>query len=318
MGIKQDRNIYMIRTLSFYQKEGGVYNDLITALTNLRSDSNVRLSMPPVKVLNEACRICDDISNSSEKKPTKKLDYWWETLGRGGNIERLVIFSTMYILSTEYPHFNLYLTVELERRLRDDKIIFPYFTAIPHDHRYLMSEPYLNEVEKQINDLRKQLEEKDDEIIKLKKEKYEDAAIHFEEENKALKEEYERLARESRQKEIDYTAQIADLEGTCQNLNYELSRITAKHSIKKISNVDRVLTLDNIMAYIESRGSYNNCIQLFAMLDKLVRRIVTDEQLQRIDALEAKMIAMSRGITINNDIHDNTGNIMPGNINMIK
>lgn len=318
MGNKQDKDIYKIRTLSFYQKEGGVYNDLITVLTNLRADSNVRLSMSPVKVLNEACRICDDISSSSEENLNKDLDYWWESIGRKGNIERLVIFSTMYILSTDLPCLNPYLAVELERRLGNEKIIFPFFNAIPHDHRYMLCTPYPSEVEEQLNDLRKQLEDKNCEIQRLKEEKSEDAAFHFEEENNALKEKYDHLARESLQKEIDYKAQIADLEEICKNLNYELSRKTAKLNINKTSDVDKVLNLDNILAYIESRGSYNNCIQLFMMLDKLVRRIVTDEQLLQIDALEAKMIGMSRGVTINNDIHDNTGDIMPGTVNMNK
>lgn len=318
MGKKQDRDIYKIRTLSFYQKEGGVFNDLITVLTNLRSDSNVRLSMPPAKVLNEACRIFDDLSDSPEEGLTRSLDYWWETLGREGNIERLVIFSTMYILSTDLPFANPLLSVELERRLGNEKIVFPLFDAISHDHRYMLNAPYPSEVERELNDLRKQIEEKDNEIKQLKEARYDDAAVYFEVENNALKERYELLSLESLQKELDYKAQIADLEELCKNKDYEISRLTSKKVIKPKTEVDKALGLDNIMAYIESRGSYENCIQLFTMLDKLVRRIVTDEQLSQIDALEARMIAMSKGLTINNDIHDNTGDIMPGTVNMNK
>ena len=123
---------------------------------------------------------------------------------------------------------------------------------------------------------------------------------------------------ESMQKEIDFKAQIADLEERCKNKDYEISRLTTKKVIKPKTEVDKVLNFDNIMAYIESRGSYDYCDQLFKMLDKLARRIVTDEQLSQIDTLEAKMIAMSKGLTINNDIHDNTGDIMPGTVNMNK
>ena len=133
-----------------------------------------------------------------------------------------------------------------------------------------------------------------------------------------MKERYELLSLESLQKELDYKAQIADLEELCKNKDYEISRLTSKKVIKPKTEVDEALGLDNIMAYIESRGSYENCIQLFTMLDKLVRRIVTDEQLSQIDALEARMIAMSKGLTINNDIHDNTGDIMPGTVNINK
>lgn len=315
---KQDRDTYKIRTLSYYQQEGGIYNDLITVLTNLRADANIRLRMAPVKVLNEACRICDAVNTSVDVNITKDLNYWWDTLGRAGNIERLVIFSTMYILSTEDSHFNLDLTVELKKRLRDDNIIFPSFIAIPHDQRYLMSEPYIDEVEKQLNDYRKQLEERDCEINRLKREKYDDAALHFEEENNALKKMYSELAMESMQKEIDFKAQIADLEEQCKNKDYEISRLTVKQVVKPKTEVDKVLNFDNIMAYIESRGSYENCIQLFTMLDKLVRRVVTDEQLSQIDALETKMIEMSKGVIFKQDIHGNHGPIMTGTVHMTK
>ena len=315
---KQDRDNIRLRTLSFYQKEGEVYNELITVLINLRSNSNLRLSMSPAKVLNEASCICIDVSDLSEENMKKRLDYWWNTLGRDGNIERLVIFSTMYIMSTELPYANPFLSVELERRLGNDEIVFPFFDAIPHDHRYMLCAPYPSEVEKLLNDLRTQLEAKENENKRLREELFSDDVFHFEEENSALKEKYELLARESRQKEIDFKAQIADLEEQCKNKDYELSRMAAKQPKKPITNVDKVLNFDNIMAYIESRGSYDYCDQLFKMLDKLTRRILTDEQLAKIDALEAKLIAAKNGVTINNDIHDNTGDIMPGTVNMNK
>ena len=44
---------YEIRTLNFYQNEGGIYNELITALTKLRM--NERGLPQTAKVLNEAC-----------------------------------------------------------------------------------------------------------------------------------------------------------------------------------------------------------------------------------------------------------------------
>ncbi len=320
MGKKKDIDVFDIRTLSFYQQEGGVYNELITILTKLRSNSNVRLSMPPAKVLNEACRICDKFNKSSKKNYIKDLDYWWETLGREGNIERLVIFSTMYILSTGLPNLDPSLTVELKRRLGNDKTIFPFFNAIPHDHSNTLSTPLPSEVEKQLNDLRKRIEEKNNEIRQLKEARSEDAAIYFKVENNALKEKYEILALESLQKEIDYKAQIADLEQQHMNMKFELAKLKETHIYRPPTEADKVLNLNNIMAYIESRGKYENCTQLFTMLDKLVRRIVTDEQLSQIDALEEKMIAMSKGecVTINNDIHGNKGAIMPGTVNMNK
>lgn len=315
MGIKQDRDIYKIRTLSFYQKEGGVYNELITALTQLRSD--IRLSMSPVKVLNEACRIRDEIKMLPIHDYIKSCDnYWFTIIRKEGQKEALAILSTIYVLNENLKDTNPELIGCIYPRLMHDEIVFPIFQSIINDDS--LNTPYHRKLENQLLELQKQLEEKEKENWQLKKLKYDDAALHFEEENNALKNMYSDLAMESMQKEIDFKAQIADLEERCKNKDYEISRLTTKKVAKPKTEVDKVLNFDNIIAYIESRGSYDYCDQLFKMLDRLARRIVTDEQLSQIDALEAKMIAMSKGLTINNDIHDNTGDIMPGTVNMNK
>lgn len=316
--MNKKKDVYSIRTLSFYQKEGGVYNDLITVLTNLRSDSNIRLRMSPVKVLNEACRLRDELKDTDFPEFRNAYDNSWEAWGRVGFIERLVVFSTIYVLNDYYRNAKPPLLIQLELSLSHDSTVFPQFEAISVNHNKVTQTIQIKRLEDRILDLQKQLADKDMELWQLKEQKLEGAAIHFEEENQALKEKYDILSRESRQKEIDFKAQIADLEELCKNKDYELSRMAAKQVKKPITNVDKVLNFDNIMAYIESRGSYDYCDQLFKMLDKLIRRIVTDEQLAQIDALEAKLIAAKNGVTINNDIHDNTGDIMPGTVNMNK
>lgn len=312
------KDIYSIRTLSFYQKEGGVYNDLISVLTKLRSDSKIRLSMSPVKVLNEACRLRDELKDTDFPEFRSAFDHSWEAWGRMGFIERLVVFSTIYVLNDYYRNAKPPLLLQLELSLAHDKAIFPFFEAIAVNHKKFMQAVQIRRLEDMILDMQKQLADKDMELWQLKEQKLEDAAIHFEEENQALKEKYDILSRESRQKEIDFKAQIADLEELCKNKDYELSRMSAKQNKKPATDADKVLTLNNILAYIESRGSYDYCDQLFKMLDKLIRRIVTDEQLAKIDTLEAKLIANKNSVTINNDIHDNTGDIMPGTVNMNK
>lgn len=318
MGIKLDRDIYRIRTLSFYQKEGGVYNDLITVLTNLRADANIRLSMAPVKVLNEACRLRDELKDLNPIEFHDAFNNKWDLWGREGFAERLVVFSTIYVLNDYFQDAKPALLIQLELSLIHDTSVFPYFEAIAPNHNKTKHAINIKLLEKQVQDLSKQLEEKEKENWQLKNQKYDDAALHFEEENNALKKMYSDLAMESMQKEIDFKAQIADLEEQCKNKDYEIIRLKTKKVYKPKTEVDKVLNFDNVMAYIESRGSYDYCDQLFKMLDKLARRIVTDEQLSQIDALEAKMIAMSKGLTINNDIHDNTGDIMPGTVNMNK
>lgn len=315
--MNKKKDIYSIRTLSFYQKEGGVYNELITVLTQLRSDPNTRLSMSPVKVLNEASRRRDEIKKLSLHEYMKSLDSMWVDLLREKNsIETMVILSTIYVLNEKLSDTNPELLGAPYIRLSQDDIVFPIFQSIVDDDS--LNTPYHRKLKNQIEDLKKQLADKDTVIWQLKQQKYDDAALHFEEENNALKNMYSELAMESMQKEIDFKAQIADLEEQCKNKDYELSRMAAKQVKKPITNVDKVLNLNNILAYIESRGNYDHCTQLFTMLDKLVRRIVTEEQLAQIDTLEQKMIAAKSGVTINNDIHDNTGDIMPGTVHMNK
>lgn len=50
---------YNIRSLAYYQAEGGVYNDIITILTQMRSEPKFRGLPTPAKSLNEACYLYD-------------------------------------------------------------------------------------------------------------------------------------------------------------------------------------------------------------------------------------------------------------------
>lgn len=50
---------YNIRSLAYYQAEGGVYNEIITILTKMRSEPEFRGLPSPAKSLNEACFLYD-------------------------------------------------------------------------------------------------------------------------------------------------------------------------------------------------------------------------------------------------------------------
>ncbi len=50
---------YNIRSLAYYQAEGGVYNEIITILTQMRSEPKFRGLPTPAKSLNEACYLYD-------------------------------------------------------------------------------------------------------------------------------------------------------------------------------------------------------------------------------------------------------------------
>ena len=70
---------YNIRSLAYYQAEGGVYNEIITVLTKMRKEPKFRGLPIPAKALNEACFLYDlkqlrDLSIEEEKKYISEID----------------------------------------------------------------------------------------------------------------------------------------------------------------------------------------------------------------------------------------------------
>ncbi len=74
MAKKLCREEYTIRTLSFYQEQGGVFNELITHLTKLRKQPQNRGMQPPVTLLNEACFVLDSSKLMTEQDAAKYID----------------------------------------------------------------------------------------------------------------------------------------------------------------------------------------------------------------------------------------------------
>ena len=69
---------YNIRSLAYYQAEGGVYNEIITVLTKMRSEPKFRGLPTPAKSLNEACFLYDlkrkELSLEDEKKYISEIN----------------------------------------------------------------------------------------------------------------------------------------------------------------------------------------------------------------------------------------------------
>ena len=69
---------YNIRSLAYYQAEGGVYNEIITVLTKMRSEPKFRGLPAPAKSLNEACFLYDlkrkELSLEDEKKYISEIN----------------------------------------------------------------------------------------------------------------------------------------------------------------------------------------------------------------------------------------------------
>ena len=73
MAKKLCRDQYMIRTLSYYQAQGGIFNDLITYLTQLRMQPKNRGMAAPAALLNEACFALDSSKQMSEEDAAKYI-----------------------------------------------------------------------------------------------------------------------------------------------------------------------------------------------------------------------------------------------------
>lgn len=73
MAKKLCREEYTIRTLSFYQEQGGIFNDLITHLTKLRKQPQNRGMQQPVTLLNEACFVLDSSKLMTEEDAAKYI-----------------------------------------------------------------------------------------------------------------------------------------------------------------------------------------------------------------------------------------------------
>ena len=70
---------YNIRSLAYYQAEGGLYNEIITVLTKMRSEPEFRGLPSPAKSLNEACFLYDmkqqrDLDLEEEKKYISEIN----------------------------------------------------------------------------------------------------------------------------------------------------------------------------------------------------------------------------------------------------
>lgn len=125
---------YNIRSLAYYQAEGGVYNDIITILTKMRSEPEFRGLPSPAKSLNEACFLYDmkqqrDLDLEEEKKYISEINgdlskvlvavmaTAWEEVGFCIAYERLQIIGDKNLYLPKFDEvFEKYMNQEMEAR----------------------------------------------------------------------------------------------------------------------------------------------------------------------------------------------------------
>ena len=132
MAKKINRSEYDIRTLSYYQSLGGVYNEIITILSQMRKDSGYRGLPSPAVILNEA-------------------SYWWDVIWdtyieQNGKYEvpaelkDVLILSVVACLAADNTDCRYYLMGQLDdvyyfvqniqAALAGDKKYYPWFKVL--------------------------------------------------------------------------------------------------------------------------------------------------------------------------------------------
>lgn len=269
---------YNIRTLAFYQKQGGVYSDLITVLQKARTDKSVVSYIPkhtPARILNIASYIADlamaDKANSAQLIEDQKQDY-----SRRLKDDQYLVFSIVYILigDTDCEGANKQLMEYIGTSTIYRKVHAAY------KKEALKSSIPLRTV------LSSEQQEQYEEIIKLNTEtiKYKEEIIDslkttIADQSTHIDELTEAVARLAQEKEL---AQAAAFRG---------------------SKLDKTLTLDYIIGQIELKRTYENSRQLIDLLKGKLMRIATDEEVAKIEQVEQKMLDASVTV-IHNDIHD--------------
>lgn len=276
---KKYRDEYTIRTLAYYQRVGGIFNELITILQRIRNSWEDFTLLAPNNILNMACKLFDYINMFCKNQETGKIDsiafnevisnFWNnrtenENPNKGYNDKNkeVVLCCLCVLLSEVEPIQHLY-----------DLYIKPLISN--KIHNYFKS----SIVNQTIATSNKETEE----LIAL-----------LENKEELIKQKDEKLAEQSNQ--------IANLQIMIVELKRKLS--TIKDENNSSSRFDATLTLDNILEWIQSRQHYQYTEHVFRMLADLRYRVATDEECDKIRTVENEMLSKNVG---NNIINNNIG-----------
>jgi len=261
--IKKDE--YMIRSLSYYQLKGGIYNEIITVLMQLRDNNARERVMTPARIMNEASFVYDQCKDAKSGYGRFK-ELWGSYTNLYTPKECQLIFSVFYILVAEDEPINIGIIVELGELLKKDAKLFA-----PFERLFQLQEA-----------------EKDDTEQKIQR-ACEDRTADFKNRIQELESQNERL-----------TDALADKENELADVRKELKE---KDSIIRFMEEDKVeddeptlddvFTFDNTLQYIQTRQHYSFCSQIFGMVKDLMmsnRKLVTDEQFNQLSAVEQQML----------------------------
>ena len=109
---------------------------------------------------------------------------------------------------------------------------------------------------------------------------------------------------------VETTPHEENLQSRISELEAENERLSTLMEEKKQSGKDRKFTLVEMVDYCKGCVDWNDVKSIVAMLNKLLRRIGTDEDSELVDSIEAEFINRKYGDTVmgdKNEFNDNSG-----------
>ena len=274
MDKKTDWEEYKIRTLDFYLRQGGVYGDLARILQKARTDKRVLGYMPstePAFLLNIASFHADRVI-ADKAKGFRWIGFFTSDWPKD-KLE--LMYSIIYILIRPTGH-----------KAAETWLMKQIGTS--GTYRKLLA-AYMNEARKRLEDLSGE-----------ERRSYE-AAIGQTNETLRQKEE---LIDSLRATVTDQRKRIDELAEQVALLTQEKGRPQAAQAPG--SELDRMLTLDFIIDHIERKRTHEKSDQLIGLLkDPRLTRKATDEEAEKIEQIEQKMLDASVPSTHNDIRHAN-------------
>ena len=310
---------YSLRTLAYYQREGGVYNDLITILQRIRVGKVGGSVLPPNQILNAATdafdayiELCEDDDTNAiidcgfeefsgyihDRTMHVPLGGWFMHTSLAGwhNKNGLIVLCALCVLLSRYPEFN-----ELSVPQISD-----YVRKYDLSYRRKKDESLF---EKFGNLVKENTENKDAQLEALKK----------------LLSIYETTIADKDLQIAKQSSLIADLEQRVEKyesvqqrlLGMELTdddvRIARNYLMSTSSSeFDKHLTVASILNWIGKRKHYKLADQVLTMLKDIGRKTATDEEYEQIEAIENELISKYSELSIVNNNMGIGSNILTG------
>ena len=290
---------YSLRTLAYYQRKGGIYNDLITILQRIRNERPALPGFPsPNKLLNIVSEaydaiidICSDdeghVHSFTEENIVSYLESFSDILYGSAFSPIPGLFSTH---DKFLQQVDLCVLASLMSQTPELKDIVSYFSEpVEKENPNLYTQFVLlieskAEVTTQLDYLKRELQVKE-QMIKLKDSEIKDKDI-----------------------------QIKQLTELKEVLSITVDRYKNDEILR--SNFDRILNLDTILKYAEERKSYKRAAPILNMLTRLAFKTATDEEYQKIVSTEDKLLEINETeVAIFNDNKAFGSNLFTGIVN---